>query len=43
MAPKFILSKSHDIISYWWSVGILLYEMVTWSVDVDCVKIVFKI
>ncbi|GLJ30871.1 hypothetical protein SUGI_0613790 [Cryptomeria japonica] len=29
MAPEIILSKGHDKAADWWSVGVLLYEMVT--------------
>jgi len=32
MAPKIILGKGHDKAADWWSVGILLFEMLTGKV-----------
>lgn len=33
MAPEIILGKGHDKAADWWSVGILLFEMVTGQVS----------
>lgn len=34
MAPEIILGKGHDKAADWWSVGILLFEMLTGKVSI---------
>lgn len=35
MAPEILMSKGHNKNADWWSVGILLYEMLTGQVLID--------
>lgn len=39
MSPEIILGKGHDKAADWWSVGILLFEMLTGKVSVSLVFI----
>ena len=32
MAPEIILGKGHDKVADWWSIGILMFEMLTGKV-----------
>ena len=41
MAPEILLAKGHNKEADWWSIGILLYEMLTGKVIRSLVPIIF--
>lgn len=38
MSPEIVLGKGHDKAADWWSVGILLFEMLTGKVNIFFLK-----